>query len=58
MQKKFAFYECDNDDCLKDFAVEEVEGDEVECPTCPVCGGDLCSFIGVAVVDYRELGRE
>ncbi|QYR20818.1 hypothetical protein KZ483_24170 [Paenibacillus sp. sptzw28] len=51
MEVKFAFYECDNDDCLKRFAVEEVEGEEVEEPICPACQGTMCIFSGVRTVD-------
>ncbi|TYP68907.1 hypothetical protein [Paenibacillus methanolicus] len=52
---KFAFYDCDNDDCLKRFAVEDVEGDEIEEPACNVCGSTTCSFLGTAAINMGEV---
>ncbi|TYP67408.1 hypothetical protein BCM02_12426 [Paenibacillus methanolicus] len=52
---RFAFYDCENDDCLKRFAFEDVEGDEIEEPACNVCGGTTCSFLGTALINMGEV---
>lgn len=38
-------FECE--DCKRRFAIEQVEGDEVEEPACPVCGGTYNTLLDV-----------
>lgn len=46
-QTKWDIYRCEEESCLRGFAIEQVEGNELEEPACPECGGTLC----VSIID-------